>query len=774
MSGGGRVSSWARELAVGARFALAGGPGWTRTLLTAAGVGLGVVVLLLAASVPHAVAERNARGDARSPASLGEEMPPGPDTVQYISNGTEYRGDSVGGMLLRPDAGADTTAEPPPGLDAFPAPGEMAVSPALGELLDSPEGELLAERFDHRRAGTIGAEGLKGPNELMYYAGAEALPEERALRTDAFGVDSVGTELPPVLVLLIVVICVVLLMPVAVFMATAVRFGGERRDQRLAALRLLGADTDMTRRIAAGEALVGALFGLVAGVGAFLALRQFLGSITVWEFSTYPGDIVPSPLLLALILVAVPVSAVVASLLALRGIAIEPLGVVRESSVPRRRLMWRLAPGVLGLLLLLPFVGSFDSGSSAEQGQVATGVVLLLAGTTVLLPWLVERVVGRLRGGPVSWQLATRRLQLSSGAAARTVSGITVAVAGAIALHMLFFGARTDQTVATGDDPDRAQIEVSRTSADGGDMSALVGRLESVPGVTDSFGSVVGDAVTETGDFTPVLVADCGTLRESAVLDSCANGDVFIANSGDVPESRLPAPGERLNLAVSWETGEAAGEPRWWTVPETAPLVESRPDASGQEHVGILATPAAIDPGLLADPWTEVLLRVDPHEADVIEHVRNVAWETSPPAQVWELESERVSDELLQVQQALLVGATGIMLLIGASMIVSMFEQLRERRRLLSALVAFGTRRGTLAASVLWQTAVPVGLGLAVAAVVGTGLGALLMSMAGLRLGGWLAFLPMAGAGAATIALVTLVSLPLLWRLMRPDGLRTE
>ncbi|MDT0442989.1 FtsX-like permease family protein [Streptomyces johnsoniae] len=768
------MSSWARELAVGARFALSGGPGWTRTLLTAAGVGLGVVVLLLAASVPHAVAERNARDDARSPVSLGEEVPPGPDTVQYIFAGTEYRGDSVGGMLLRPDAGADTTAEPPPGLDAFPAPGEMAVSPALGELLDSPEGELLAERFDHRRAGTIGAEGLKGPNELLYYAGTEALPEERALRTDTFGVDAAGTELPAVLVLLIVVICVVLLMPVAVFMATAVRFGGERRDQRLAALRLLGADTDMTRRIAAGEALVGALFGLVAGVGAFLALRQFLGSITVWEFSTYPGDIVPSPLLLALILVAVPVSAVAASLFALRGIAIEPLGVVRESSVPRRRLMWRLAPGVLGLLLLLPFVGSFDSGSSAEQGRVATGIVLLLAGTTVLLPWLVERIVGRLRGGPVSWQLATRRLQLSSGTAARTVSGITVAVAGAIALHMLFFGARADQTVVTGDDPDRAQIEVSRTSADGGDMSALVGRLESAPGVTDSFGSVAGDAITEAGDFTPVLVADCGTLRESAVLPSCANGDVFLANGSDVPESSLPAPGERLNLAVSWETGEVAGEPRWWTVPETVPVVESRPDASGQEHVGILATPAAIDPGLLADPWTEVLLRVDPHEADVIEHVRNVAWEMSPPAQVWELESERVSDELLDVQQALLVGATGIMLLIGASMIVSMFEQLRERRRLLSALVAFGTRRGTLAASVLWQTAVPVVLGLAVAAAVGTGLGALLMSMADLRLGGWLAFLPMAGAGAATIALVTLVSLPLLWRLMRPDGLRTE
>ncbi len=769
----GRVAAWTRELSIGARFALSGGPGWSRTLLTAAGVGLGVIVLLLAASVPHALAERNARGDARAPV-VKEELPPGPDTVQYSSRGTEYRGEGIGGLLLRPDAGADTTAEPPPGLDAFPGPGEMVVSPALGALLDSQEGEMLAERLDERRVGTIGAEGLRGPNELMYYAGAETFPDDEVMRTDGFGVTSENTELPAVLVLLIVVICVVLLMPVAVFMATAVRFGGERRDQRLAALRLVGADIDMTRRIAAGESLVGALFGLVAGVGAFLALRQFLGSVTVWEFSAYPADIVPSSTLLVLILVAVPVSAVAASLFALRGIAIEPLGVVRASSVPRRRLGWRLVPGTVGLLLLLPLGGSFDGGSSAEQARVATGVVLLLAGTTVLLPWLVERIVGRLRGGPVSWQLATRRLQLSSGNAARTVSGITVAVAGATALHMLFFGARADQTELTGSDPDRAQIEVSQADSDGDAMTELAGLLESVPGVTEAFGSASGESLMGAGGSATVVVADCGTLRGMAGIESCANGDAFLAHSSSVPESDLPAPGDRLNLAVSWDTVEAVGEPRWWTVPETAAVVAAREDASGWEQAGVLATPAALDPGLLTDAWSRVLLRVDPQDAEVVDRIRNAAWDMSPEPQVWELESETVSEELLDIEQALLVGATGVMLIIGASMIVSMFEQLRERRRLLSALVAFGTRRGTLAASVLWQTAVPVALGLAVAAVVGTGLGALLMSMVGLEVGGWLAFLPMAGVGAATIALVTLVSLPLLWRLMRPDGLRTE
>lgn len=39
---------------------------------------------------------------------------------------------------------------------------------------------------------------------------------------------------------------------------------------------------------------------------------------------------------------------------------------------------------------------------------------------------------------------------------------------------------------------------------------------------------------------------------------------------------------------------------------------------------------------------------------------------------------------------------------------------------------------------------------------------------------GWLLFLPLAGAGGGLVVAVTLLSLPLLWRLMRPDGLRTE
>jgi predicted lysophospholipase L1 biosynthesis ABC-type transport system permease subunit len=102
-------------------------------------------------------------------------------------------------------------------------------------------------------------------------------------------------------------------------------------------------------------------------------------------------------------------------------------------------------------------------------------------------------------------------------------------------------------------------------------------------------------------------------------------------------------------------------------------------------------------------------------------------------------------------------------------------RQLRECRRLLAVLVAFGTRRSTLGWSVLWQAAVPVVLGLVLAVVVGVGLGAVLLAMVQGPVGfSWGSIAGMAGAGAGVVLSVTALSLPPLWRLMRPDGLRTE
>lgn len=202
----------------------------------------------------------------------------------YARTETSFRGDAITGALLRPD-GPDAPA--PPGVRELPHSGEMVVSPALKELLTSPEGKLLRERLHFTTVGTIGQPGLTGPGELTYYAGSDTLSTAHgAHRLARFGVGTKPPPLNPMLLVTIIVACVVLLMPVAIFIATAVRFGGERRDRRLAALRLVGADVPMVRWMAAGEALFGAVVGLLLGTAMFLALRQFVASVTLWDVSS--------------------------------------------------------------------------------------------------------------------------------------------------------------------------------------------------------------------------------------------------------------------------------------------------------------------------------------------------------------------------------------------------------------------------------------------------------------------------------------------------------
>ena len=796
--------TWVRDLSLGARFAVTGGrEGWTRTLLTAVGVGLGVGLLLLTTALPSVIGQRHDRDDARQDFSsaAAKVIPRADDTVVAAHVDTSFHHDDVRGRLLQPEG---PEAPVPPGVRALPRAGEMVVSPALKKLLASDDGALLRERLPYRTVGTIGESGLVGPGELAYYAYSDDLAPRVGKDANVGRVDHFGSAgdpqdddgMPPVLILLILVIFVVLLMPVAVFIAAAVRFGGERRDRRLAALRLVGSDGGMTRRIAAGEALAGAAFGLLFGAGFFLLGRELVGSVDLFGISVYPSYLTPSPLLAVLVALAVPAAAVLVTLFALRGVVIEPLGVVRTAKPARRRLWWRLLLPVAGLAMLYPMIGKGNDDGNFNQYLVIGGVLLLLIGVTALLPWVVESVVGRLDSGGVSWQLAVRRLQLSSGTAARMVNGIAVAVAGAIALQMLFAGVEDDFTKSTGRDPLRAQMEIDVNSASR--VDTVGGKVETEFKHTKGVASAVALSAVSYSErrkdpelSSDLTVGTCASLREIAVLPSCHDGDAFAlpapaADSGQGPVyspedgsadnsvQELLKPGRRVYVNPSFSDSERGAEVAW-TVPEGTRTVKRRPDALQNTIYGLLVTPSAAPAKARPVMYGRVYVRLDDSVPDAEEHVRNTAARVDPFADAWTWSSQETSEQYAAVRTGLFIGATCVLALIGASLLVSQLEQLRERKRLLSALVAFGTRRRTLSLSVLWQSAIPIALGLVLASVVGLTLGAVLqkMSQVPVRVY-WGSVLSMTGVGAGVVLAVTVLSLPALLRLMRPEGLRTE
>jgi predicted lysophospholipase L1 biosynthesis ABC-type transport system permease subunit len=213
-----------------------------------------------------------------------------------------------------------------------------------------------------------------------------------------------------------------------------------------------------------------------------------------------------------------------------------------------------------------------------------------------------------------------------------------------------------------------------------------------------------------------------------------------------------------------------------WTVPADVREVPNRRDPGGYtRQASLFLTPGAVDLTRLGPLGARVFLRTDPDDLDVADRVRNVVAQIDPISSVLVLTRTAEANRFTNVRRGLYIGAVITLLLVGASLLIGVLEHLRERRRLLAILVAVGTRRSTLLWSVVWQAVVPVVLGLALAAVFGLALGAVLLRLvtAPATLSWTLVGLPV-GLAAGVMSLLTLLSLPPLWRLMRPHGLRTE
>jgi predicted lysophospholipase L1 biosynthesis ABC-type transport system permease subunit len=525
----------------------------------------------------------------------------------------------------------------------------------------------------------------------------------------------------------------------------------------------------MTRRIAAGDALIGAVLGLAVGGLVFLGLRRGVGALLPADFSPYAADLRPVPALLAMILLLVPAGAVLVTLSGLRRVVIEPLGVVRQSGVRRRRLWWRLIPPGAGVALLYPLLG----GLSGEVGpgtraQLAAGAILLLTGVVVLLPWLVQALVRHLGAGSVGWQLGIRRLQLDSDTAVRSVSGIAVSVAGIIAVQGLL-GSSIAAAGGTQPPADRFQAVVYTNGADGTGWGAALAGTPGVAGVrTSGYGYLRADPADQIG--LTVRVGDCEVLRQYAPLPSCADGDSFLA-----VQPGWQNPTVRSGVTAPFYGADETAPLTRWKTPAGLPSVTLFGSDAGP--ASYLATPAALKVrpdlrGMIVDAY---LVRLDPADPDAIERVRNTMTRLAPAAPLQLFGDERIGNQFVGARQVAQGCAVLLLLFIGASMFVNVTEQLRERRRLLAVLAAFGTRRRTLSASVLYQVAVPASAGLLLAVLIGSSLSAVLLATMRAPIEfDWPVIAGMTATVAAMIMAVTAAGLPLLFRLLTVQELRGE
>lgn len=762
---------WPGDIALGVRLAIGDvRNSWVRLVLTTVGIGLAIALLLLAASVNHIIGAQETRAAALVP----DQQPiAGVAPVRYADTNTFYRGTQINGRYLIPTG---PTSPVPAGLPRMPGPNEVVLSPALDALLSSPDGALLRPRFPQRVIGTIGMAGLAGSQDLTFVAGlAPELASPTMRSAYSFGVPLQVPPLDGLLRVMVALGAVALLIPVMIMIAMSSRIAGAQRDRRLAALRLIGAGARQVRRIAAAESLVGAATGVAFGAGLFLVARQVIAQVSVLGQSVFAADVIPSWPDVVVIALLVPLMAVGTALIALRGVEIAPLGVVRASPPARRRLWWRVVPPAVGVAALVAAAGADPASTTFGANLLLAGSFALLAGVPILLPWLVERTVSRLRGGPPSWQLAIRRLQLDSGTAARVVGGVAIVVAAAITLQTVTMATavKLNLSVLPGTAAPPAQFLVRTTPSASTQVAAAV---HSSPVVKQVYPLTIVDGTRSPSDphanRVVVQIASCDALRVLDALTSCTDGDVFL------PPDSNAAPDTELTLlqpsATPVANPVADGQ---WRIPATPHRLGALPPDAIEADV--LTTPGALPGFRPAGSPSAYAVQVDPAIPDAAESVRNAVAAFPLTAHVEDLSHlaalDRVQHRFVDIRNGFLVGSLFTLMLAGVGLLVSALEQVRERRRPLAILAASGVPRAVLARSLLWQTAVPVGVGMAAAVVTGIGLAQLVLRLDHAPpMVDWPGVALFVGVATALVLTVTAATLPTLRGATRLTALRTE
>jgi hypothetical protein len=408
-----------------------------RVLVTAAAVALGVGLLLASlAGVNglHAQTDRGAWLDTSAQASRPTSTS---DRLWWLSSTDQFGNEAIDRIDV---AAAGPNAPVPPGLSHLPGPGDYYASPALTTLLRSEPANELRDRYPGRQIGTIGAAALPSPNSLIIVIGHTARQLSQAPGAVEVGAiqrtpsscyacqSTVGSG--SVLQFILAGGAVALLLPILILIATASRLSAARREQRFAAMRLVGATPRQISVVFAVEAVVAAVAGVAVGLALFFVFRPLLYHVPFTGAPLAQGDLSLHWIDIVLAVIGVPVAAVVSARLALRRVQISPLGVNRRASSRPPRIV-RIIPLLAGIAVLAYFDAVGKPGSNGSQIlEVLVGFVLLIVGLVLAGPWFTtagSRLMVKRASRPATL-IAGRRLLDNPKAAFRFISGLVIAL----------------------------------------------------------------------------------------------------------------------------------------------------------------------------------------------------------------------------------------------------------------------------------------------------------------------------------------------------------
>jgi FtsX-like permease family protein len=512
-----------------------------RVLVTAAAVALGVGLLLgslAGVNGLHAQTDRGAWLDTSAQASRPTSTS---DRLWWLSSTDQFGNQAIDRVDV---AAAGPDAPVPPGIPHLPGPGEYDASPALTALFKSEPANELRDRYRGHQIGTIGAAALPSPNSLIIVIGHSA----RQL-SQAPGAVEVGaiqrtpascyacqntTGSGPVLQFILAGGAVALLLPILILIATASRLSAARREQRFAAMRLVGATPRQISMVSAVEAVVAAGAGVAAGFALFFVFRPLLYHVPFTGAPFAQGDLSLQWIDIALAAIGVPVAAVVSARLALRRVQISPLGVSRRASSRPPRIV-RIIPLLAGIAVLAYFDAVGKPGSNGSQIlELLAGFVLLIVGLVLAGPWFTtagSRLMAKRANRPATL-IAGRRLLDDPKAAFRFISGLVIALFVASAMIGALSSIAAATSSSSGGSAGRDTLSelfcsfyMSNCPASA-EVSSVPGQvldeLRSTPGVRAV--TVVHQNPTQAQLGTSFGVVACDQLAKTPAIGKCAPG----------------------------------------------------------------------------------------------------------------------------------------------------------------------------------------------------------------------------------------------------------
>jgi len=731
-----------------------------RLVITAAAVAVGVALLLGVLAEYHAF-QANANQACWS-CTTGQPVPsPLPSHGELWNDSVDfYQGQTITRLDVAP-LGAN--APVPPGITRLPAPGEYYASPALAALLAAVPADELGDRFPGHLAGTIGDAALKGANDLVIYigytpAGLTALPGVPAASKGGpvpgtQWVTSISTApaaevFTPFFRYAFGIGVLAVLFPMLVLISTATRLAADRREERFAALRLVGGTPGDIRVIASVESVVSAFCGAVLGIAVFLLVRPALADAALVGTRYFESDLTPTIWGYLGMLVGVPLAAAAAALLSLRRVQISPLGVSRRAK-RKPPTFWRLSVLVVGVGL---YVYGLSKTTHASIGAPAyPGLLVTMIGLVIAGPWLTSaaaRLFGRLTPGS-SALLATRRLADNPKTAFRAVAGLVLAVFLGTMVGTLV--PAVNSTEASPANASLSNVLLAQVGLDPHPGAQLISGLSAIPGATVyPLYSVAGaDGSVGLGLGPGDTAVSCAVMRDLAVLGQCAPG---------------------LRAVQASDSGLFDDNPMY----NTKPFV----DSANPAYTGDLS-------GL---PLQTVLVRVN--SPATLERVRTYLTINTAPQPAGGQGSAptppRTFGETLQIRldraatlEKIVYAAVALTLIVaGCSLAVAVGGGLVDRKRPFTLLRVSGTQVGVLSRVVMLEAAVPLLAATLVAA--GIAYGTSILAFVRLAPAGTAIpqlgsdYYALMGIGLAVAFGVIAVTLPLLRRMTSPGNVRFE